>query len=169
MHLPPKVLNGNSAFVTACRIECCMPAVTKAVSRSSTIWLRCVVKRAGDALKPADWTRFDDDSTTELMRPIERLVWNQSQLTSITTDLIAHRLWRRISHLGPTRPQKSHSRWEIEFASFDRSNEAIAFVDWFNTTALNTSHPNVSFRDDVWAARTVVEATSHRERKTNRI
>jgi hypothetical protein len=40
-------------------------AVTKAVSRSSTIRLRCVAKRAGDAFISG----FDDDSTIELMRP----------------------------------------------------------------------------------------------------
>jgi hypothetical protein len=40
-------------------------AVTKTISRSSTIKLRCVVKRAGDALKQVETSGFDDNSTVK--------------------------------------------------------------------------------------------------------
>jgi hypothetical protein len=114
-------------------------AVTKAVSCSSTIRLRCVVKRAGDTLKPVDLTTIRLSNQT-----IDATDWTIG-LKPIPID--QHHNWpHHPSHvasdqpLGLTRSQKSnqsHSRWDIEFASFDQSNEAIAFIDYFNTTALN--------------------------------
>jgi hypothetical protein len=85
------MLNGNYAFATACRIQCCM-------LRQKPLSL-CLQYRK-------QWG-FDDDRTIESIQSIKRLVWNQVQYWPASQQAsLASCLRHRIGHQGTTRPQK---------------------------------------------------------------
>jgi hypothetical protein len=70
--------------------NCMLYAVMKAVSRSSTIRLRCIVKRAGDVLKPEDSTtiRLSNQTIdgTIGLKTTPNPNWPASQLPSSSVD-----------------------------------------------------------------------------------